>query len=321
MWRSAVSRALRTVFAVAAVVAALPDAAPTWDLTRPVTDLLPEPIGITPTAPPEPERPEASQPSFEERVMELVNQERWANGQLPPLKQNHLLDSSAEAHSTNMADRDFVMHCDPDTLTLPWDRMVAAGYFYTSAGENIAWGYPNPEAVVTGWMNSAGHRANILSTSFRELGNGFVEQPDDLGNVRRSSAGGTSCTPNIFNEGPFFRYWTQNFGRRSGVYPLVIDREAFRTESRDVALYLWGSWSEMRLRNEGGVWSDWTPFTNDTGWRLSAGNGIKTVHAEMRSGSTVVEASDSILLEDLGEILFIDGFESGSTAAWSDVQP
>ena len=308
-----------SVLIVAGIVAAGPDEG--WDLTRPLADYFPEPIGITPEEPPHPGEPEVEVPSFEARVMELVNQERWANGQLPPLKQNDLLDSSSETHSSNMATRDFVMHCDPDTLTLPWDRMVAAGYLYSSAAENIAWGYPTPEAVVDGWMASPGHRTNILSTSYRELGNGYVEQAGDLGNVRRSSVGGTSCTPDIFNQGPFFRYWTQNFGRRSTVYPVVINREAHLTESREVALYLYGGWSEMRLRNDNGAWSAWLPFSNDTAWQLSPGNGVKTVHAEMRSGSTVAAASDDIVLEDTGEIVFVDGFESGGTSAWSLVTP
>lgn len=308
-----------SVLIAAGIVAAGSDEG--WDLTRPLADYFPEPIGITPEEPPHPGGPEAEPPSFEARVMELVNQERWNNGQLPPLKRNDLLDSSSETHSANMADRDFVMHCDPDTLTLPWDRMVAAGYIYSSAAENIAWGYPDPEAVVGGWMASPGHRANILSTSYRELGNGYVEQVGDLGNVRRSSVGGTSCTPDIFNQGPFFRYWTQNFGRRSSVYPVVINREAHLTESREVALYLYGSWSDMRLRNDNGTWSTWLPFSNDAVWQLSPGNGVKTVHAEMRSGSTVIAASDAIILEDTGEILFVDDFESGSTSAWSLVTP
>ncbi len=290
-----------------------------WDLTCPLDETFPPAIGITPQDPPEWAVPDGGDPSFEDRLIELVNQERWTNGQLPPLKRVDLLDTSSEIHSANMAGRNFVMHCDPDTGTWPWDRMVAAGYNYSSAAENIAWGYPDPEAVIAGWMASSGHRANILSSSYRELGNGYFNENGDTGNVRRTTT--SSCTPNVFNEGPFFRYWTQNFGRRDSVYPVVINREAWVTESRDVDLYLYGGWSELRLRNESGAWTDWQPFAADTPWQLSPGNGTKTVTAEMRSGATVVSATDTIILEGYSEIVFIDGFESGNTSAWSAVSP
>lgn len=291
-----------------------------YDLTRPLTDIFPEPIGVNPGDDPKQSAPEAADPTFEEEIMMLVNQERWNNGQLVPLKQNVLLDSASETHSGNMAARNFVMHCDPDTGTLPWDRMVAAGYNYSSAGENIAWGYPDPQAVVAGWMASPGHRANILSTTYRELGNGYVYQSGDQGNVRRSSAGGASCNPDIFGEGPFFRYWTQNFGKRNTVYPVVINREAHLTESRDVDLFLYGSFGEMRLRNEDGTWSAWMPFAANTAWQLSSGNGTKTVNAEMRSTSTVYSSRDTIILENTSEEIFFDDFESGDTSDWSDIQ-
>jgi hypothetical protein len=290
-----------------------------WDLSCPLGDAFPPGIGVTPGEPAEPGPPDAFDPSFEDRLIELVNQERWTNGQLPPLKRVAELDSSSETHSANMAGRDFVMHCDPVTLTWPWDRMVAAGYSYSSAAENIAWGYSDPAAVMAGWMSSSGHRANILSTSYREMGNGYFNETGDTGNVRRTST--TSCTPNIFNEGPFYRYWTQNFGKRNSVYPVVINREASVSEDRTVDLYLYGGWSELRLRNEGGAWTDWLPFANNLPWQLSSGNGTKTVTAEMRSGSTVVTATDTIILENTSEILFIDGFESGNTSEWSTVSP
>jgi uncharacterized protein YkwD len=291
------------------------------DLGQSPSDAFPVPIGVTPVDEPPVGTPDAADPTFEEEVMALVNQERWNNGQLPPLKQNDLLDTAAETHSDNMAVRNFVMHCDPDTGTLPWDRMIAAGYLYSSAGENIAWGYPDPQAVVGGWMASPSHRANILSTTYRELGVGFVSQPGDQPNVRRSSVGGGSCVPDIFGEGPFTRYWTQNFGKRNTVFPVVINREAHLTESRDVELFLYGGFSEMRMRNENGTWSAWQPFAADVDWQLSVGNGVKSVSVEMRSGATVYGSFDTITLEDTGEIVFTDGFESGDTSLWSALVP
>jgi len=292
-----------------------------WDLTRSVSDDFPPAIGIAGEPLVGLDVPDAD-PTFEDQLIELVNQERWSNGQLPPLKRVDLLDTASETHSTNMAGRDFVMHCDPDTGTMPWDRMLAAGYSYSSAAENIAWGYTSPESVIAGWMASSGHRANILSSTFREMGNGYFEQGNDQPNVRRTTVS-SSCTPNIFNEGPFFRYWTQDFGGRNAVYPLVIAREAYLTESRDVDLYLYGSgWADdMRLRNETGAWTDWLTFASNLPWQLSSGSGTKTVTVELRNGATVLTSSDTIILDDNGELVFSDDFESGGTSSWSVVAP
>jgi len=235
--------------------------------------------------------------TFEEQVLELVNQERWANGQLPPLKGNVLLDDAAETHSSNMAARDFFAHCDLDTKTSPWDRMEAAGYTgWNYAAENIAAGYSTPAAVMAGWMNSAGHRANILSTSVREIGIGFVYQSGDAGNIRYDAG---NCIADGGNHGPFYNYWTQNFGRISSVMPLVINREAYEAIARQVDLYMYGEgWAtHMRFRNENGNWSAWQPFQAKSSWQLSEGSGSKTVYAEIKDSSgTVRSASDSIQL-------------------------
>jgi uncharacterized protein YkwD len=239
--------------------------------------------------------PAWGQITYEDRVMEIVNEERWNNGQLPPLKRNVLLDDAAETHSVNMSDRDFFAHCDLDNGSLPWDRMVDAGYVYNAAGENIAAGYGTPEDVMTGWMNSSGHRANILSTGFRELGVGFYQAGSDQGNVRRDQNGdcGSDGTG-----GPYYRYWTQNFGRYNTVYPVVIERERYETDSRNVALYLYGEgWAtEMRIRNLGEAWTEWTPFASNVDWTLAPGNGVRVVEVEIRSGVTVRSAFDTIEL-------------------------
>jgi len=290
-----------------------------WDLAHPQCEYFPEPIAVTPDAPIEGAPKATLVMTYEERLAELVNEERWDNGELAPLKQVDLLDSVAETHSFNMADRDFFMHCDPDTLSSPWNRMTSAGYFWSSAAENIAAGSSSPEGAIIIWMGSSGHRDNILSTSNREIGHGYHQQPGDLGNIRHSTTG--SCTPNLFNQGPWVNYWTQLFGSRSGVYPVIINREAHLTESRDVDLYLYGSFAEMRFRNEGGAWSSWQPFANDTSWQLSSGNGTKTVHAEMRTGGTVRSASDTIILNGPNEIIFDNGFESGNSSAWTSTVP
>ncbi len=236
-------------------------------------------------------------PTYVEQVVELVNQERWNNGQLAPLKAVDLLHSSSQTHSDNMANRDFFAHCDLDTGTSPGTRITAAGYNWNSYGENIAAGYGTPVDVMVGWMNSSGHRANILSTSFREIGVGYNYQSSDQDNIRGDGNG--DCVADQFNKGPYYRYWTQNFGKRSAVYPVVINREAYEAATPQVALYMYGAdWAtEMRFRNENGTWSNWQAYTPDINWTLNSGNGIKTVNAEIRNGTGEVRSvSDTIML-------------------------
>jgi uncharacterized protein YkwD len=240
---------------------------------------------------------ESGSAAFEDILVELVNHERWINGQLPPLKRAVELDSAAETHSTNMAVRNFFGHCDLDTGTWPADRMVAAGYYPSNWGENIAAGYGSPDSVMGGWMGSSGHRSNILSGSYREIGLGYSYDSGDTAGVRKDL--NTDCASDGPSSWPYFHYWTQNFGRRDNVYPVVINREAFQTTSASVSLYMYGSgWAEeMRFCNLGKFWSEWMPYTPDASWTLAAGNGLKTVFAEVRSGGTVRSTSDTIWLE------------------------
>ena len=262
-------------------------------------DPLPPPLANTPAGPPERGvRAMDGTPSFEEQVVDLVNQERWANGSLPPLKQVDLLHGSSGLHSANMAQRDFFAHCDPDTLTSAGDRMDAAGYSWSTWGENIAAGYSTPAAVMTAWMGSSGHRANILSTGYREIGVGYELQSGDLATVRLDSNGDCIPDPPPYDDGPFYHYWTQNFGRRTAVYPVVIEREAYETTSTAVDLYVYGEgWAvDMRFSNDGSSWSSWEGYVADKAWTLSSGNGEKTVYAEIKNGSTVYRASDTIVL-------------------------
>jgi uncharacterized protein YkwD len=239
----------------------------------------------------------APTPTFEDQVMVLVNQERWADGQKPPYKRNALLDSSSETHSSNMAARDFFAHCDLDTGTSPTQRANTAGYL-AAVAENIAAGQSSPAAVMTSWMNSSGHRAAILSTGFREIGIGYVLQSNDQANVRLDLSS-PSCVHESIS-GPFFRYWTQNFGARSIVYPVVIDREALTTDSTSVDLYVYGAGfaSQMRFSNDGASWSAWQAYNPNKSWTLTGGAGWKTVHAQIRSsGGTVLQQSDTIYLD------------------------
>lgn len=237
--------------------------------------------------------------TFAEQVLELVNDARWENGQLPPLKGQAQLDTAALLHSTNMGVRDFFMHCDPDTGKGHGTRMSDAGYAWNSSGENIATGYATPATVMDGWMNSSGHRANILSANFHEIGIGYWYEAVDSAPKRTTSVGG--CTPNGSTSGTFRHYWTQNLGRRSGNYPLVIAREDYQTASCSIDLYVYGSGfaTQMRFSNDGGAsWSPWQAYTANVTWGLSGtAGGIASVRSQIRNGAgTVVEAGDSIRL-------------------------
>lgn len=314
--RSDITR-LTTLTLVAALVAT---AAGAWDLTEPsFPEPMPPPISVKPPSDEPPPAPERAA-TFEDQVMELVNQQRWSNGQLVPLSRCVLLDTSSETHSVNMGVRDFFAHCDPDTGTMPDDRMADAGYTSGSWAENIAAGYSTPAAVVAGWMASSGHRANILSTTRRELGIGYSYDGTDTGNVRLDANG--DCVPDGTG-GPYSHYWTQNFGLRSTVYPVVVDREAYQTATVDVDLYLYGTgWaSEMRVRNSGGAWTAWQPFAANVAWQLTPGPGVRQVDVEIRSGSTVRTASDTIVSTAPDDVIFADGFDSGGAGAWSAVVP
>ncbi|MEM7052065.1 MAG: CAP domain-containing protein [Acidobacteriota bacterium] len=257
----------------------------------------------------------AGAPTIEEQLVEAINQERWINGQLPPFKGHNQLATAAENHSVAMANRNFFGHCDLDTLSSAGSRAATAGYTGGSIAENLAAGQGTVAGVVAGWMASSGHRNNILSNR-RDTGTGFFFQAGDQNNVR-VDLDGDCATDQI--SGPFGEYWTQVFGTRSSVYPVVIDREAWSTDSRNVELYLYGTgWAaEMRLRNESGAFGNWMSFSTILPWQLSAGGGLKEVFVELRNGAgTVRTASDTIRFEG-GVSLFEDGFESGNTSAWT----
>jgi uncharacterized YkwD family protein len=110
--------------------------------------------------------------AFEKRVVELVNEQRALNG-LAPLTLSSKLSDVARAKSQDMHDNRYFSHTSP-TYGSPFDMMKAFGISYRTAGENIAMGYSSPESVMDGWMNSPGHRANILNASYTTIGVGYV---------------------------------------------------------------------------------------------------------------------------------------------------
>jgi uncharacterized protein YkwD len=218
---------------------------------------------------------------YEQTVVEMVNAIRAEQvPPLPPLKRAAALDDAARYHSTDMAVDDYFSHSSHDrvdgSLVLVCDAGARLTTYYTnwnSLSENIAAGYSSPEAVMAAWMVSDGHRANILRSTSWEIGVGYYQ-----------------------GEGTYGRYWTQDFGRRRDVFPVVINREAVTTDDYLVALYVYGveTWSEMRLRNNDAAWSEWRTFQSELTWELPKQVGEHTVWVELRNGSQTTISSDRI---------------------------
>ena len=126
----------------------------------------------------------------ESRIFDLINAQRQHQG-LRPLVYNAQLDRMAKIQADNMARFQKMAHVLPDAnLPSLGDRARYVGYTYGRIAENVALGFPNAETVVEGWMNSSGHRRNILDREVIETGIG----------IARSSAGGI--------------YYCQVFGRQ-----------------------------------------------------------------------------------------------------------
>jgi uncharacterized protein YkwD len=128
--------------------------------------------------------------SIEVRLLELTNQERMRVG-LAPLRLAQSLNNAAQLHARDMDSANYFSHTGRDG-SQPWDRTQRTGYPGRTIGENIAAGQTTPEQAIQGWMNSPGHRANILNPNFQEIGFGYSQ-----------------------NAGGMYRhYWVQVFGAR-----------------------------------------------------------------------------------------------------------
>ncbi|MBT2283927.1 serine protease [Paenibacillus polymyxa] len=114
---------------------------------------------------------ESTQSDFATQVVKLVNAERAKAG-LNALTSDALLDKVAVAKVKDMSNNNYFDHQSP-TYGSPFDMMKQFGVTYSYAGENIAKGQKTPQEVVTAWMNSEGHRANILSKNFTHIGVGY----------------------------------------------------------------------------------------------------------------------------------------------------
>ncbi len=134
------------------------------------TSPAPKPAAPTPkTAAPTPATGDVSQ--YVKQVIDLTNAQRSKNG-LPALKSDSQLSGVAQKKSVDMQQNNYFSHTSP-TYGSPFDMMRDFGVTYKSAGENIAQGQRTPQEVVNAWMNSEGHRKNILSANFTHIGVGY----------------------------------------------------------------------------------------------------------------------------------------------------
>lgn len=112
--------------------------------------------------------------AYEQRVIDLVNEIRVKNG-LNELKANWELSRVARYKSQDMLDNGYFSHTSP-VYGSPSVMIKNFGLSFKTSGENIAKGYKTPEDVVNGWMNSGGHRANILNKNYKQIGVGYVKK-------------------------------------------------------------------------------------------------------------------------------------------------
>jgi uncharacterized protein YkwD len=253
----------------------------------------------------------AQNEAFELEVIRLLNQERISRG-LHPLLLNNSLTDAARAHNQDMISNGFFDHIGSDG-SWPWDRACDQGYTPYGGGgcfvaENIAAAQTTPAQVFNTWMNSQGHRDNMLDPNYREIGVGHA------------------------TGGAYGHYWTMDLGAQPGVLPIFINNDDSETDSRQVTITLtkedvsdWGSIGEItgvQISEDssfsGATWQSWsqtTPFT------LSPGNGIKTVYVRFTDGSTDVISSDTITLNEsipslsvsTNSIIFLAEVGSGQT--------
>ncbi len=159
---------------------------------KPAAAVTPAPAASQPASEPSGSGASAAAPTeagFAAEVLTLTNAERAKVG-CGPLALNSKLNSAAQAHSADMATANYFSHNSQDGRT-PFDRIKAAGYAFRAAAENIAAGRTTAAGAMDQWMNSPGHKANILNCTYTELGVGYAP------GVNADYAG----------------YWTQNFAK------------------------------------------------------------------------------------------------------------
>ncbi|WP_199752922.1 CAP domain-containing protein [Actinoplanes sp. ATCC 53533] len=145
---------------------------PTAPPTAPASPSAPAPTSPAPIPTPTPTSAPTGNTALEAEVVTIVNTERAKAG-CAALTTDDRLIAAARGHSTDMAARGYFSHTTPEGVAFS-TRITSAGYRWSGAGENIAKGQRTPAEVMTSWMNSAGHKANILNCGFKNIGVGVA---------------------------------------------------------------------------------------------------------------------------------------------------
>ncbi len=223
----------------------------------------------------------------EARTVYLGNLARRDNG-VPPLRWNLQLTHAARWFSWDSTENRPSGFCGHQDTQGQWPdyRALAFGYLGSAGWENAFCGYVTPEDAIAGWMNSSGHRANLLNPSLREIG---------LGYYRRDSDGRG--------------YVTQDFGSDAVYAPVIIENEAISTTNPSVNLYIYdrstsggfaglaAATQMMVSNNDHFSGGSWEPYSANKIWTLTTGEGWRNVFVKTRDRfNRSLTASDSIYL-------------------------
>lgn len=224
----------------------------------------------------------------EAQTVYLGNLARQTEAGQPPLRWNQQLTYASRWFSWDSVENRVDPYCGhQDTLGgWPIDRAPIFGYLGSAGAENAFCGYVTPQQAIDGWLNSPGHRANLLAEGHREIGLGYY--------LRDSDGRG---------------YVAQMFGADAVYPPVVIENEAIATTSPTVGLYIYdrsagGGFAglapatEMMVSNNPCFSSaSWEPYTAQKSWTLSSGEGWKSVYVRtIDAFGRTVSVADSIYL-------------------------
>lgn len=269
----------------------------------------------------------------ENEVLYLMNLEREAVG-LQPYTWDERLFEAARGHSVDMANQGYFSHTSLDGRTFS-QRITNAGYIWNTCGENIAYGYSSPQAVVNAWMNSSGHRDNILNASYCDVGVGHTPNghywTQDFGRER----GVSSCPVESQNQAPIANF-TAN--PTSGEAPLTVQFDASSSSDTDgsIVAYDWnfgdgagGSGIEpSHTYTSGGTFSARLTVTDSSGATGSKTATITvTENVPVTLSSLSISGDNSVIENSSSNYTATATFSDGSTldvtdsADWSEDSP
>ena len=224
----------------------------------------------------------------EAQTVYLGNLARQNEAGVPPLRWNRQLTDAARWFSRDSVENRAGPYCGHQDSTGGWpdDRALAFGYLGSAGAENAFCGYVTPQQAITGWLNSAGHRSNLLSPGHREIGLGYYQ--------RQSDGRG---------------YVAQGFGHDAIYPPVIIENEAIATINANVNLYIYdrstsGGFAGLAPATDMMISNDhcftdatWEPYTAQKSWTLANGDGWKSVFVKTRDNfGRTISVADSIYL-------------------------